>query len=821
MQSRSRLRTFLFGVAIALLAAPRLAWSQQASHAGLARLAAAPARIDGTMEGIAVFGGVMPSQARIDGLRSLGLRVQALEKLPLALLRGPREAMVSAVTQGIAADVYPNDRLHYFSVASNAAINAQQVHALGIDGTGVGVAVVDSGIDATHPDLANRVTHNVKIVDVDTGVTGVPSQTFFIPVDQGPYNDSDTSSGHGTHVAGIVAADNTDGKVLGVAPGASLIGYGMGDAVFVFSAMIAYDDILKNHDAWKIRAINNSFGSSFAMFDPNDPVNQATKAAHDAGLVVVFAAGNSATEMSIGPNSVAPWVISVGAGTLSHQRADFSSGGLQYDNSTLTFLPPDDFKHLSFTGDRIGIYHPSVSAPGVNVESTATAGVLVTAPPGGTASASGTSMACPHVAGVVALLLQKKPDLTPDQVKTILQVTSSLMPDTADSTRSQPFWQSGYGWVDAKAAVDFVSRRFNQNTLTRLQKTVDAKVQGDRDNKVLSTDFWAWTAAAATVAGTPDSRDLPVTVTTATKAIKALVSYPSLGYVGLNPFDYQLTLTDAAGTVVGTSTASAEAGVSQLFADLSAGSYSYSGPWNLHVSGELGAQDQDTIMGRLVSVEAAQLVPQVRVPRTLPRFTPSGAVSYYFQPGPTGPLTSPEGCNQQAGAPKGGMATTRNGGTCQSGAMGYAVNYGVGDLAVFTSGSIPSALTVGGTLTLKIYSVDPAQAAWTAAQSPFIQVEVDALDAAGNYLEPVAAAQFDVCRTVNGAQVCNTGPTPTAGVYSVEIPAIPLPAGSKLRTTIRAAQVVTSTSRMVWGGVGSLGANYSDAGVTFTTGTLQ
>jgi hypothetical protein len=585
--------------------------------------------------------------------------------------------------------------------------------------------------------------------------------------------------------------------------------------------MIAYDDILENREAWGIRVVNNSFGSSFAFFDPADPINQATKAAHDAGIVVVFAAGNSATEMSIGPNSVAPWVVSVGAGTLSHQRADFSSGGLEFDNSKVVSLPAADFKHLAFGGDAIGLYHPSVSAPGVNVESTATVGVLVTALPGGTASASGTSMSCPHVAGVVALLLQKKPDLTPDEVKTILQITSSLMPDTTDSTRSQPFWQSGYGWVDAKAAIDFVSRRFNQNTLKRLQKAADAGVQGDRDYRVRSADYWSWTAAPATVGGTPDTRDLSLTVTDSTQAIKALVSYPSLGYVGVNEFDYQLTLTDGAGTVVATSTASAEAGVSQLFADLTEGAYAYDQPWNLHVSGELGAQDDDTVMGYLVSVEAVQLEPQKRVARTLPKFTPGGTVSYYFQPGPAGLVTSPEGCSQQAGAPDGGMATTRNAGVCQSGFMGYAVNYGVGDLAVFTSDPIPADVTVGGTLSLKIYSVDPLQSAWTAAQSPFIQVEIDALDADGNYLEPVAAAQFDVCRTENGTKVCNTGATPTAGVYTMELPAVPIPAGSRLRTTIRAAQVVTSTSRMVWGGVASLGADYSDAGVTFTTGTLQ
>src|SRR4029077_6252430 len=133
--------------------------------------------------------------------------------LPLALVRCARATMGTAVAQGLAADVYPNDRLHYDSVASNAAIRANEVQAAGVTGAGVGVAIVDSGIDATHPDLANRVKHNVKIVEADSGVASAPQQTLFVPVDQGPYDDSDTSSGHGTHVAGIVAADNTDGQV--------------------------------------------------------------------------------------------------------------------------------------------------------------------------------------------------------------------------------------------------------------------------------------------------------------------------------------------------------------------------------------------------------------------------------------------------------------------------------------------------------------------------------------------------------------------------------------------------------------------------------
>ena len=788
------------------------------THQGLALLAVEPANADGSVDGIATFGGAMPASSRLDGMRALGLRVQGFQNLPLALLRGPRSAMVQAVTSGLAADVYPNERLRLESVASDAAIRANEVQALGIDGAGVGVAIVDSGIDATHPDLRNRVTHNVKILD--GSAAGLSTTPLVIPVDQGPYNDSDTSGGHGTHVAGIVAADNTDGQVLGVAPGAELIGYGTGDAVFIFSILAAYDDMLTHRADWHIRVANNSWGSSFRLFDPDEPINQATRAAHDAGIVVVFAAGNETTEMAINPYSVAPWVISAGAGTLNHQRASFSSGGLEFDDSTLGPLPAGDEKHVAFTGDRIGLYHPSVTAPGVDIVSTGTTGLLVTSPPGGTASASGTSMACPHVAGVVALLLEKRPSLAPDEVKTILQVTAGLMPDTSDTTRVQPFWQSGYGYVDAKAAVDLAGRhRYSQKAITRLQQAADQRVLGDRDYSVLGTDAWTFLAAPATVSGVPDNRTYNLQVTSATKAIKAIVSYPSLSYVGINEFDYHLTLLDAGGTTVAESTASPSAGTSQFVVDLTQGSYVY-GTWTINVRGDLGAQDQDTIMGIRVTLSVAQLVPQVRVSPTLPVFTPTGSLTYFFQPGTAGLLASSEGCNQQAGAPLGGLATAQGTGTCQTGSMGYLVNYGADIPAEFDSAPLAAPLTVGGALGVRLYLVDPAQPLWQTAFNPRLDVEIDAVDANGDLLLAVASGEWTVCNTVNGTFVCNAGPQPVAGTYTMQIPPITLPAGSRISVLARETAAVASSSRTVYGGRG-LAASFADAGVTFTTGTLN
>ena len=535
-------RTLLaFALILSIVFAPRVP-AADATLGGLKMLSLSPPNALGTYDGVATFGGAMPSSTQLDQLRGLGLTVQGFKNLPLAMLRGPRQALFDAVTRGYAADVYPNEKLKFFSAASDFAIKANEVHALGINGAGVTVAVVDSGIDARHPDLAKRVIRNYKMVDVGTVAAGVSAPPIMQRVDQTPFNDSDTSSGHGTHVAGIIAADNTDGQVLGVAPGASLVGYGTGEAVFVFNVLTAYDDIITAGD---IRVVNNSWGSSFRLFNPDEPINQGTLALYGAGVVVCFAAGNASTEMSLNPYSAAPWVISVGNGTLSHQRNTTSSGGIEFDDSYLTVLPPTDEKALLFSGDRIGLYHPSVSAPGTNIVSTATTGLLVTALPGGTASASGTSMASPHIAGVAALMLQKNPKLSPAEVKSAMQVTSDPMPSLANTAKVEAFYLQGYGFVNAKAAVDLVGRqRYNKDkALARLQSTLDAKILGDRDYKVAATNYWSFTAAVATVNGS-DSRTYTLQVPSTTKAVKALVSYPSLGYVGLNPFDYQLTLVD-------------------------------------------------------------------------------------------------------------------------------------------------------------------------------------------------------------------------------------------------------------------------------------
>jgi len=585
---------------------------------GLARLLAV---YDGDTptRGIATFETV-PTAAQVSALQSLNLAAQPMSRLPLALVYGSAAAMASAVSAGIAVDIYPDEPIQLFDTASSDTIGAAALRHAGLTGRGVTVGVVDSGCDASHPDLSDHVTHNVKLISGEyANLRPDGSNTIVISFEMGPYQNSDLGSGHGTHVAGIIAADSTtdpEGGRFGVAPDADLVCLAIGEVLFTTAVVTAYDHLLDQPDLWGVDIINNSWGNSFRQFDPRDPVNVATKAVADLGVVVVFAAGNSGhsnAEMSLNPFSQPPWVTSVAAGTLSDQRGDFSSNGLIFDNAEAVQVGAGG--HTVFAGARIGIYHPDVTAPGVSISSTCgTAGAAILAcPPYGNRSASGTSMASPHVAGAAAVLLQANPDLTSQQLRSALQATAT--PVLAGDGSELPFWQAGFGYVDLEAAVALASGRKWAKTIPKAQATADARVLAADGFSVQRSDFWTYDAPRVALAGS-DQRTYAVAVPDNVTHLKVTLSHPSGAALGENLMNYTVTVRDAAGRLLGTTTeAPTGAGTASAFIDLRSFQLppvTY-GAFTLHVSGEFAVSDPDTLdseslLGRMVTLQLAQLL---------------------------------------------------------------------------------------------------------------------------------------------------------------------------------------------------------------------
>jgi serine protease AprX len=314
-----------------------------------------------------------------------------------------------------------------------------------VDGSGIGVAVVDTGVDGLHPDLVDRMGENVKVVP-SLGLLGGTAIPF-------PESDTASLGGHGTHVAGIVAGDGTasDGRYHGAATGATIHGVSGGTLVSLHSALEGLYWVLENHDTVTpaIRVVNNSWGSAAGDHDPDGSTERAVAALIEEGITVVFAAGNDGGDGSSQATSVqcvnpTPGLICVaayddgGTGTREGTTASFSSRG---DASQ-----PDTWPDLAAPGADI------VAACRATLPICAT-GILGVDDPLHYASLSGTSMAAPHIAGIAAQLLQVDPDLSPAEVGSILTATAT--------SYGEPGYAAGAGLVDAVAAVQAAAGRGN------------------------------------------------------------------------------------------------------------------------------------------------------------------------------------------------------------------------------------------------------------------------------------------------------------------------------------------------------------------------
>jgi serine protease AprX len=377
----------------------------------------------------------MPTESDLNALRAVGiLGGTRFRNLPIIQVNATRK-QIAAVSKGqTVRSIYLNKSLDLLT--NDARILTGQANVLTdrsltqrngglpVLGQGVKVAVLDTGIDATHPDLSSdsHVVQNVRVLDQQSLPVG-----FLYPQVSGNLPNTDLTMGHGTFVAGVIAGTGTasGGYYGGIAPGAQLIGVSCGDASLFF-VLSGIDYLLSNYQQQNIRVVNCSFGIN-GVFDANEPVNVATRIMHDAGISVVFSAGNRGGQPgSLNPYSVAPWVIGVGATTKGGSLASFSSRGQAgYAIFHPTLVAPGE-GIVSARAQNINL----VSTVGLSGLDVSGHGDLERIAPTNLArytSSSGTSFAAPQVAGTIALMLQANPELTPDQIKDILQETATPM----------------------------------------------------------------------------------------------------------------------------------------------------------------------------------------------------------------------------------------------------------------------------------------------------------------------------------------------------------------------------------------------------------
>ncbi len=407
--------------------------------------------------------------ALTSGIQGAGAGVITFKHLPMAFaLATPAQISTIETLAGVQG-IYLNSQLEYHNKEGVGSIRADEVHTMGITGKGVGVAILDSGIDGLHADISypTKTVRNVKYVAdlhewVSYGDGPEPNVAAALWVDNVPV--SETSVGHGTHVAGTAAGSGTasGGKYTGVAPGAHLIGIGAGDILFIFWTLAGFDFILENRAKHNIRVVNNSWGST-GSYDPNHPIVIASKKAYDAGITVVFSAGNSGPEQNtMNRYSVSPWVIGVAAGCKLVGEENMANWQARCPDGRDKVLA--SFSSRGIPGDPA--IRPDITAPGVYTVSTrASTGTVMNgldAPSDLTrcaidlthtayyTCASGTSMAAPHVAGAVALLVEAAGgNLTPAQALDAITKTAKPLPGYEQ-------WEVGAGYLDVKAAVAHV-----------------------------------------------------------------------------------------------------------------------------------------------------------------------------------------------------------------------------------------------------------------------------------------------------------------------------------------------------------------------------
>lgn len=373
------------------------------------------------------------------------------------------------------ADVVAVDddsRIRYANYGAKADTRVTDVHdgasplQASYTGEGVTVAVADSGVDGTHPDLLDRLAANVDM-EHQPLLDDITDETYSEAAAERPVSTDEF--GHGTHVAGIVSGTGAAGRgadLSGVAPGATLVNCKMGfQGSTEATALACFQWLLDHRDDPRfpggIRIVSNSW-SADAAASSGLPLEAMVRKMTRAGMTLVFAAGNDGASVpgtstvKRYPNSMEE-VVTVGATCKSEEYmpfncpgplslAKFSSTGPEVD----VVAPGSDIWSTRAEASVLGARNFLVQSQGNPVpgetpqDETANRGFYITL--------GGTSMSTPHVAGIAALLLEANPALGPRQIEKILTRTArDLGPRGFDAGY-------GFGLVDALAATKAAER---------------------------------------------------------------------------------------------------------------------------------------------------------------------------------------------------------------------------------------------------------------------------------------------------------------------------------------------------------------------------
>jgi serine protease AprX len=385
----------------------------------------------------------------VAALNALGItRLHAFKHVNAVAVVAPSALLQRAAGLTGVTSVVRDNGLNLHLDKSKKAMNVPQARApkskggLGLTGKGVTVAVIDSGLDTSHPDFAGRVKGTFNFEGgwaFDAYQDGSVSNE--VAENMGPYAAVD-EVGHGTHVASTIAGSGAAAKqpglsgadYSGVAPEAKLVGFKVASLVqgvqydfgWEANAMAAIEYLMEHNKALGVSIVHNSWGI-FEVTDPDsEPVIQMIRAAVGAGFIFVFSAGNSGPgKNTVGWPGAMGNVITVGSTlkTGAYAMSSFSSRGPQVD----------------------------VTAPGSDIVAARSKGAVIDLGNDTTPvtdmpfymAISGTSMSSPHVSGVVALMKQAYPRLTGEVAEEILARTSR---DLGERGKDDDY---GWGFVNA------------------------------------------------------------------------------------------------------------------------------------------------------------------------------------------------------------------------------------------------------------------------------------------------------------------------------------------------------------------------------------